>query len=348
MSLKGNIIQHSLISVIVAVYNVEKYLPYCLNSIIEQTYTNLEIILVDDGSTDNSGKICDDYAKKDKRIKVIHQQNYGVSYTRNIGLKYARGEFITFMDSDDILFADVYLEGIKFIHKYNVDIVKWKFASDKPLNTYIGEDIKLSAIQMSKLCLENILDNSVSNCLFKNDIICNNKINFNCNIKQGEDLLFLLHYLSYINECYVINKVYYYYTQRNDSATKKYNYNYINDIQTLISILNDFTNNKKYLRQNFYNRVVLLAFYVLLMEDRSKEKIKIKIANIKSFFNYIEKFLKKSDYNNISIFKRLPVLLTKKGFFYTSYILTKIMIYLHILNRQLFNKLIGSIQYERK
>ena len=90
-----------LISVIVPVYNVEKYLNKCLDSIISQTYTNLEIILIDDGSTDNCGKICDEYASKDKRIKVIHKENAGVSSARNYGIQCATGDWIMFVDSDD-------------------------------------------------------------------------------------------------------------------------------------------------------------------------------------------------------------------------------------------------------
>lgn len=97
-----------LISVIIPVYNVEKYIDNCLESIINQTYKNLEIILVDDGSTDNSGKICDDYALKDSRIKVIHKNNGGLSDARNKGLDVATGDFVSFIDSDDTIALDMY------------------------------------------------------------------------------------------------------------------------------------------------------------------------------------------------------------------------------------------------
>ena len=90
-----------LISVIIPVYNVEKYLPECIESVLKQTHTNLEIILVDDGSPDNSPQICDEYAQKDSRIKVIHKENGGVSSARNEGLKIAKGEWISFIDADD-------------------------------------------------------------------------------------------------------------------------------------------------------------------------------------------------------------------------------------------------------
>ncbi|MDE7478361.1 MAG: glycosyltransferase family 2 protein, partial [Lachnospiraceae bacterium] len=90
-----------LISVIVPVYNVEKYVMRCIESILAQTYTNLEILLVDDGSTDASGKICDELAKKDVRIRIIHKENGGPSDARNVGIQEARGEYYLFVDSDD-------------------------------------------------------------------------------------------------------------------------------------------------------------------------------------------------------------------------------------------------------
>ena len=92
-----------LVSVIIPVYNVEEYLCECVDSVINQTYKNLEIILVDDGSTDSSGKICDDYAEKDERIRVIHKNNSGPSKTRNVGLEHAKGKYIYFLDSDDYI-----------------------------------------------------------------------------------------------------------------------------------------------------------------------------------------------------------------------------------------------------
>lgn len=111
-----------LISVIVPVYNVEKYLPRCVDSIWGQTYTNLEIILVDDGSPDSCGRICDEYAAKDNRIKVIHKKNGGLSDARNAGIDIAQGEYITFVDSDDWIITN-YIETLyKLVEKYQCKI----------------------------------------------------------------------------------------------------------------------------------------------------------------------------------------------------------------------------------
>lgn len=111
-----------LISVIVPVYNAEQYLTECINSILNQTYTNLEIILVDDGSTDRSGEICDIYKEKDSRVRVYHKKNEGVSTARNLGLKHCSGKYITFVDSDDYV-SRYYLEKLyQNLRKYQVGI----------------------------------------------------------------------------------------------------------------------------------------------------------------------------------------------------------------------------------
>lgn len=115
------------ISVIVPVYNVEKYLCKCIDSIINQTYTNLEIILIDDGSPDNCGVVCDDYFLKDNRIKVIHKENGGLSDARNAGLDIATGDYISFIDSDDYIHKDFYKTLINLIVKYNADIAQCGF-----------------------------------------------------------------------------------------------------------------------------------------------------------------------------------------------------------------------------
>lgn len=114
--------QNELISVIVPVYNVENYLSRCVDSIINQTYSNLEIILVDDGSTDSSGIICDEYKKKDKRIIVIHQENGGLSQARNSGMKVMKGKYVTFVDSDDYISPDYIKYLFNLIVRYKADI----------------------------------------------------------------------------------------------------------------------------------------------------------------------------------------------------------------------------------
>lgn len=120
-----------LISVIIPVYNVEPYIAECIESIQNQTYINLEIILVDDGSTDNSVDICDQYAAYDERIKVIHQENAGVSAARNTGIEAATGEYISFVDSDDYIGPTLYEDMLKVLKEHDLDIIEFTAFRDK-------------------------------------------------------------------------------------------------------------------------------------------------------------------------------------------------------------------------
>lgn len=116
--------EEKLLSVIVPVYKVEPYLHRCVDSIRNQTYKNLQIILVDDGSPDNCGKICDEYAELDARIIVVHQKNRGLSGARNTGLRYAKGEYVAFVDSDDWIGSDMYRTLVGVMEAYNLDMAR--------------------------------------------------------------------------------------------------------------------------------------------------------------------------------------------------------------------------------
>lgn len=119
---------NGLISVIVPVYNVEKYLAECLRSIAAQTYRNLEILVVDDGSTDGSGAICDAFAKEDPRFRVFHKQNGGAASARNLALREARGEYLAFVDSDDVLHSDAYEHMVSQMQEHDADVVQCGYA----------------------------------------------------------------------------------------------------------------------------------------------------------------------------------------------------------------------------
>ena len=111
------------VSIIVPVYNVEKYLRRCIDSILRQTLTDIEVILVDDGSFDSSGKICEEYARKDSGLRVIHQKNAGVAVARNTGLDIASGDYIAFVDSDDYIEPNMYQSMMQVANQYDCDVV---------------------------------------------------------------------------------------------------------------------------------------------------------------------------------------------------------------------------------
>lgn len=127
-----------MISIILPVYNTEKYLERCINSIVNQSYNDLEIIIIDDGSTDGSARICDEWREKDSRIKVIHKQNEGVSVARNTGLEISKGDFIFFIDSDDYINNNYLLEKLMSVQKrYQCDIVKYTAIISTDINLNI-------------------------------------------------------------------------------------------------------------------------------------------------------------------------------------------------------------------
>ena len=168
----------ALISVIVPVYGVEKYLQKCIESIIAQTYSSIEIILVDDGSPDNSGKICDEYAKKDSRIKVIHQPNGGLSAARNAGLDIATGEYVSFVDSDDYI-DDNYLSCM-MKHISNGDMVSCSVVDENETGTIINvrktEDRCYSTIEaLNEMCYEQKLGTSACGKLLKKELVDKNR-----------------------------------------------------------------------------------------------------------------------------------------------------------------------------
>ena len=136
-----------LISVIVPVYNVEKYIRECLDSIVNQTYKNLQIILVDDGSTDNSGKICDEFAKKDSRITVVHQENQGAGAAKNTGLELIEGEYFSIIDSDDYIDLSMYEKMVSLMKQYDSDIVQCLFKQ-----VYVNKIIMRQYSTLKKSC----------------------------------------------------------------------------------------------------------------------------------------------------------------------------------------------------
>ena len=163
-----------MISVIVPIYNVENYLQKCIDSIINQTYKNLEIILVDDGSPDNCGRMCDVYALKDDRIKIIHKNNGGLSDARNVGLDAAAGDYIGFIDSDDSIHREFYEVLINLIFKYNADIAQCGFlrVNEDAVNNF-NEDKPYADEKITLMSNCEALDNLYNENYVNTVIVCN-------------------------------------------------------------------------------------------------------------------------------------------------------------------------------
>lgn len=188
------------ISVIVPVYNVEKYLPQCIDSILKQDFLDFELLLIDDGSKDKSSLICDEYTRQDKRVKVFHKENGGVSSARNLGIDKAQGEFIAFIDSDDYIASDY----LSTLLKSTADLVITGYkqiGNDGSLKTeYSFSDSILEEHQIADYLAStlNIIPMRVPwDKLFKRTIIKEHNIRFNPLLRMSEDAVFVQTYLLY-------------------------------------------------------------------------------------------------------------------------------------------------------
>lgn len=255
------------ISIVIPVYNVEKYINQCLDSVIYQTVKDIEIILVDDGSTDKSGIICDDYAKKDSRVKVVHKKNGGVSSARNTGLEICNGEWITFLDPDDWLELNALEVALNQAQKYNVDIIGWNHYYNNGDKQFKREEIFPDPLirkneEIKGFILDTMYpkyDKTLNNIsvaairgvwgkLFKRDLIMENNIRFDENLKIAEDALFCILCFKKASKIILVNQYLSHYRVVNQSANRRYRED-INEI----------------------NKNILDIFYKYIQADLSKE-----------------------------------------------------------------------------
>lgn len=215
------------VSIIIPIYNVEKYLPRCIKSVLEQTYKELEIILVDDGTKDNSGVMCDEYAKQDERIHVIHKKNGGLSSARNAGIEVATGDAIFFLDSDDYIPHDCIQTCVEVMNRYEADevIMKDMYISEE-INEELEGDDEYFEVQMNS---EEAIEQSLyqyfftvcaSTRLFKRNVIGN--IRFPVG-KLAEDLATCHLFFDNANKIVYVNKIGSYYRQQSESIMHVFN-----------------------------------------------------------------------------------------------------------------------------
>lgn len=215
------------VTIVVAIYNVEKYMDKCIESICQQSYKNLEIILVDDGSIDGSTKKCDTWSQRDERIRVVHKENGGVSTARNAGIGEASGELIVFVDGDDWLereavtiLVDNYEKGVLVTAGYYIDNHRTNQAVVKERRTkaIVGEKEVVVSL------FEKGLFSPIWNKIYDLDVIRNNNITFDEKMSLGEDIVFNLTYMSWCKgKICNIDKPLYHYVRRNiESLDNKY------------------------------------------------------------------------------------------------------------------------------
>lgn len=322
---------NDLISIIVPVYNVEQYIDKCITSIINQSYKNIEIILVDDGSTDNSGKICDKYKEKDTRISVKHKTNEGVSSARNYGIESAKGKWICFIDADDWI-DDNYCE---IMHdtaiKYNADVVLCGYNRVTPSKTEkINNDDIITEVN-SREYLINSLNPQTGYGFCHMKIYCKDiikDIRFKEKMQVGEDAFFNEQISKNIKKAIFLNKSIYNYRINANSVVRKFDINYVNKYKESMKINKEFIikNYKDDINiiQNLYN---FIAFHVLLIavnycfnnENPRKDKTNLlkEICNYQEFYDGI----KKCNYEKLSTTRKITLFTIK----HRLYILTSLI-----------------------
>lgn len=260
-----------LVSIIVPVYNVEKYLAFCVESLVKQTYKNIEILLIDDGSTDKSGKIADEWAERDSRIKVFHKENGGLSDARNFGVRHASSDWIMFIDSDDYyeLFAVEYLVRIK--EKYNADLIATALKGVSKHNSFENREITerdiSDALHMSKYqALEEMFyskrfSSSACGKLINKELLLQNAYPKD---KLFEDMATTYKHIHNAKNIYIAPiKIYGYFKREGSIVNSKFNEKYL----YILDIINDIHSflNKEY-NDNSIKKAANVRSVFLLLE----------------------------------------------------------------------------------
>lgn len=277
------------VSIIVPVYNVENYLDKCIESIVNQTYENLEIILVDDGSPDNCPATCDSWAQKDSRVKVIHKENGGVSSARNAALDIASGDYIGFVDSDDWIEPDMYEILIKNAEEYDAEISRCAgfFDYDDRSEEY-SETVSCTVCNgRDELVKSVISDDTYANLwmgIYKKSLF--NSVRFDSDIAVGEDWLVNYWLNKAANRKVVVKEHKYHYVQRQSSALHSDSAKKYIDVIKVVNIFwnNEFSNGFKAELSGVYSKFIIDYFNCVIESNTKDDKTKAMRDDLRSKF----------------------------------------------------------------
>lgn len=336
----------NLISVVIPIYNVEKYLNKCVDSVLNQTYKNLEIILIDDESPDNCGTVCDEYKVKYSNIKVIHKKNDGLGMARNSGIDLATGDYVYFLDSDDYI-AENEIEKLYYIlNRFNLDMIRPGFTY---VNTnqrvlfrrrfsteiFLGDKVRkemLPRIIGSAPEKKDSIDMGVSGAMYSLEIIKNKNIRFVSERKlKNEDMVFNIDFLKNANGACVFNSIGYYYLNNPESISKKYLHDRFERDKVFHLamkdklILDGFDNSViKRLQRNFFIHILIVITQISNLRNHMNffEKIKeIKnVCNCEIVKNTISEY----PYHKLGIKQKIFIILVKYELAVPLLLLTKI------------------------
>lgn len=328
------------LSIIVPIYNVEEYLDECIKLLRKQTLEDIEIILVNDGSSDNSLSICNMHASKDNRIKVIDKNNEGVSIARNKGIEVATSEYIAFMDPDDKVALDMYEKLYTSLVKNKCDIILCNY---KKIDKYGEEVIYLPFEEgiYKKESIEYILMNMIGNIsleqqpimgsvwrgIYKKSLINKYNIRFPENIRPMQDLIFITNYLSKCNTMYIDKNPYYYYCVRANSGVTGYKKDVWNNNKKVCKLLeeilkeNELLDKSKIMLDNRWVNTVLSAIGNEAHKDNKNKLIeKIKVIKMIIEDECIASHILSINYEELKLRKKFLIKCIKNKYVFLMYI----------------------------
>jgi len=331
-----------LVSVIVPVYNVEQFLPRCLDSIVQQTYNNIEILLINDGSTDNSLSICEAYKAKDERIRVFSKKNEGLGYARNYGIEHAAGAYFTFVDSDDYLTLSAIEKMMSYVQQYRCDVVICNnFHKDViqnqnlPERLYKGKeivDILIMHMLGNKGKKEDSLSYTAWGKLYKASLF--KKVRFASERQYiWEDMHFSINLYSSCNSVYISSTPVYYYCYNADSLTHTYVQNKIDKVMTMyrymlhkIDELNIGDSSILRLNTSFVGHIrTCIKLEVLHRKDNGYRTMFNNIRSICSQSD-VQQIIKKYPSSEYNKSQKILAFFIKKKFVFAIYILAQLQI----------------------
>lgn len=344
----------ALITVIVPIYNVELFLSKCITSIIEQTYTNLQILLVNDGSTDNCGKICDEFATKDSRIRVLHKINEGQSSARNLGLEFAEGKYVNFIDSDDWIDAEFYSKILHHTEINHLDICvcsRKSFDENGLVGTLPVRDSKNIFYSIDHYVSDYFFKPFTPSCcnkLYLRKYIIENSITFEPVKTVGsEDTLFNFTFLLYVKKIGSVNDVYYNQFIRKGSTALTYSPGLMLRTKNLIAASHKILETNK--KDNSSHRAAV-AYMFLYFFNNNISKIKANFSgNQKNKVDdefkliYNDTAIHKFSYEIVTN-KKLYTMLKRKHYNYSGIMLTKLIYFsIYLKNRNITSTLLKYV-----
>jgi len=283
-----------IISIIVPVYNAENSISKCLDSLVRQTLKDIEIIVVDDGSVDQSGSICDRYSTSYKNIKVIHQSNSGVSSTRNKGISISKGKYIGFVDSDDTVDSTMFEKLLKTTRLSNAELCMCGYEEKGTSNVfYSSSPSKIDRYETLKLIIaDGCYRGYVWNKLFRRDIIIKNGVKFKEELHMCEDLSFCIDYIQHINSaCAISEKLYFYGNYAHGIVNVGFNdkrWSVVEAYEYIMSL--DFIKNNDEIYRLVSHRYImhLLSMYNMLRKNTDKRYKREYQSGIKYRINKVD------------------------------------------------------------